>query len=133
MFRLSRVSAHLDLTGTSPNDHSGGNQQRVTAASPDSPALPSRRLPVVRSSPAAADTTESVDFSRTFMTFRIDSLKKEVLTSGHSRRGDEERLFSARTQPAGRSPIPSGLTGALSLPLLRRSGQQRSDPAGVHR
>ena len=102
MFRLSRVSAHL--TGTSPNDHSGGNQQCVTAASP---VLPSRRLPVVRSSPAA-DTTESVDFSRTFMTFRIDSLKKEVLTSGHSRRGDEERLFSARTQPAGRSPIPSG-------------------------
>ena len=75
--------------------------QRVTAASP---ALPSR-LPV-RSSPVA-DTTESVDFSRTFMTFRIDSLKKEVLTSGHSRRGDEERLFSVHTQPAGRSPHPS--------------------------
>ena len=70
--------------------------QRVTAASP---ALPSR-LPV-RSSPVA-DTTESVDFSRTFMTFRIDSLKKEVLTSGHSRRGDEERLFSA----CSRSRLP---------------------------
>ena len=131
MFRLSRVSAHL--TGGSPNDHSGwqaaaravltaaaaasepspsGNpesivklnqqMQRVTAASP---ALPSR-LPV-RSSPVA-DTTESVDFSRTFMTFRIDSLKKEVLTSGHSRRGDEERLFSARTRSLPAAP-PSPL------------------------
>ena len=128
MFRLSRVSAHL--TGTSPNDHSGGNQQCVTAASP---VLPSRRLPVVRSSPAA-DTTESVDFSRTFMTFRIDSLKKEVLTSGHSRRGDEERLFSARTRSLPAAP-PSPLAGLTGRPatVAVRSGEQRSDPAGVHR
>ena len=43
---------------------------------------------------AAASTSESIDFSRTFLTFRIDTMKKETLTSGHSRRADEAREFT---------------------------------------
>ena len=40
---------------------------------------------------SSSTTTTSVDFSRSFLTFRIDMLKKTSLTSGHSFREGEEQ------------------------------------------